>query len=120
MFTDYVPDEDLPFIYNLSEALVFPSLFEGFGFPPLEAMACGTPVVLSKASCLPEIAGDAALYFDPVSVDEMADAISSILESKTLREELKNKGEGRIKEFSWEDHARETLKIYHEILPSIP
>ena len=102
-------------LMNLAEVFVFPSLYEGFGFPPLEAMACGTPVITSNRASLPEVVGDAALLVNPESEKEIASAMHQLLTDKGLREQLVGKGYRRIKKFSWEETARRTLKVYTEI-----
>jgi glycosyltransferase involved in cell wall biosynthesis len=116
IITGFVPDEELAALYSAADLFVFPSLYEGFGIPPLEAMACGCPVVASNVSSIPEILGDAALFFDPLSVEDMAGAIHKALSSFNLRRELKAKGFERIKKFSYAKMARETLKTYQEVL----
>ena len=107
LFPSFVPDEDLPALYALASLLVFPSLYEGFGLPIAEAMACGTSIVTSNASSLPEVAGDAALYFDPRDVDAMADAMRRALTDDTLRAVLRAKGFAQAKKFSWDRAAGE-------------
>ena len=104
-----VPDRYLPDLYRGAACLAMPSLYEGFGLPALEAMACGTPVMISNSSSLPEVGGDAALYFDPESVDEMSQTMERILPDSTLRQELSRKGLEQAKRFSWEACARTTL-----------
>lgn len=111
----FVKDEDLPLWYNAASAFVFPSLYEGFGLPPLEALACGTPVISSDAASLPEILGNAVMYFDPENVEEMVKAIEQVLRDKELRKELIKKGFEQIKKFSFEKMARETLKVYNRV-----
>lgn len=98
--------------------LVYPSFYEGFGFPPLEGMACGVPVITSAVSSLPEIVGDAALLIDPYNVHQIAEAMARILEDSHLREQLIQRGFERVKAFSWEKMGAETLAIYQEILAS--
>ncbi|MFC1925769.1 glycosyltransferase family 4 protein [Chloroflexota bacterium] len=115
MWLKYVPEEDLPAIYNLASALAFPSLYEGFGFPLLESMACGCPVICSNTSSLPEIAGDAAVLIDPMSVEQLADGIISILSDDSLREDLTNKGLERASNFTWEKTAKETLNVFEAV-----
>lgn len=111
----FVKDEDLLILYSEARAYVFPSLMEGFGIPPLDAMACGLPVVSSKASCLPEIYGEAAYYFNPENIEKMAEAIIKVLIDEKLRKQLIKDGHERIKLYSWEKMAKETLKIYEEV-----
>lgn len=114
IFTGFVPNEFLPFLYNGASAFVYPSLYEGFGLPVLEAMACGIPVVTSNVSSLPEVAGDAAILINPYSVDELANGISRILSDEDLRNSCMTKGIERAKSFSWERCAIETLKVFDE------
>ena len=108
---DYVPDDDLPGLYSGARAFVFPSLYEGFGFPVLEAMACGTPVVCSNTSSLPEVAGEAALLMDPEDTAALAGAIGRLLEDTALRENLIARGLEQARKFSWERAAQETLAV---------
>lgn len=109
----FVDDSDLFSLYQKAEAFAFPSLLEGFGLPPLEAMAAGLPVVSSNATCLPEIYGNAAYYFNPLSVSDMAKSIEKVIFDKKLQEELKKKGAKQVKLYSWEKMVDETLRIYH-------
>ena len=115
VFTGYVAEEDLPALFSGARLFVFPSLYEGFGLPVLEAMACGTPVVCSNASSLPEVAGDAALLFDPLDVEGMAAAMERILSDKRLRAELIERGLKRARGFSWEKCARQTLAVLESV-----
>ena len=115
IFTDVVNDEDLPFLYNGAEIFIFPSLFEGFGLPVIEAMACGIPVVASNRASIPEIAADAAVLVDPLSVDEIVEAMYKVISSTKLKQRLIEKGLKQSKNFSWEKTAMETLKLYYEI-----
>lgn len=115
-FTGYVHDFDMPALYSMAEALLFPSLYEGFGLPPLEAMACGTPVVTSSTTSIPEVAGDAAMLVDPASAGELAGALAMVLDSDAVRRELVEKGFRRAAEFNWERTARETRKIYEQVV----
>jgi len=108
----FVNDADLPALYNLSRLFAFPSLYEGFGLPPLEAMACGTPVVCSKASSLPEVVGDAALTVDPLDVTELAEAMRRAIEDESLRSSLVQRGLVRAAQFTWSKAAEELLKVY--------
>jgi glycosyltransferase involved in cell wall biosynthesis len=115
-FTGYVDDADLPALYTAAELFVFPSLYEGFGLPPLEAMACGTPVVTSNVSSLPEVVGDAALTVDPYDVGGLALAIERVLTDEKLQMELRRRGIERAAQFTWERAARETLAMYEAVL----
>lgn len=115
IFADYIPEEDLPTVYHESLLYVFPSLYEGFGLPPLEAMSRDLPVASSNASCLPEILGDAAIYFDPNAMAEMAETIERAISDGELRQSLIQKGKEQIKKFSWEKMAAETLEAYIKI-----
>ncbi len=114
VLTGYVTDADLVDLYREAEAYVQPSLSEGFGLGSVEAMALGVPVVQSEASCLPEIAGEAALYFDPQNPRDIAEKLAKVLGNKTLRQGLVKKGLARAKDFSWEKMARETLGVYRK------
>ena len=111
-FVRSVSDEDLPAVYSGATLFVFPSLYEGFGLPVVEAMSCGCPVACSDTSSLPEIAGDAALLFDATSVESMVEAIKNVLQDEMLRRELAERGKRRAAQFSWERTAGETLAIY--------
>lgn len=110
----YVARRDLPFVYRMADVFVFPSLYEGFGFPPLEAMACGTPVVSSSRGALNETIGDCAYTVDPQSVEQVSEAVISMIEDRSLREKHVRMGLERSSMFSWEKSARETLSIYQE------
>jgi glycosyltransferase involved in cell wall biosynthesis len=107
-----VAEPDLPAIYSAASLFAFPSLFEGFGLPVLEAMACGTPVVCSSATSLPEVAGDAALLVDPLDVDAIASAMDRVLSDQSLASTLRSRGVDRAAEFTWARTARETLDAY--------
>ncbi len=111
-FIGFVTDEHLPALYSAASVFAFPSLYEGFGLPPLEAMACGVPVVVSNTSSLPEVVGDAAELVDPYDVDQLADAITRVLDSDTLRHRLINQGQMRAQGFSWRTAARQLLQYY--------
>lgn len=112
LFTGYVSDEDLALLYNAGMGLIYPSLYEGFGLPILEAMQCGTPVICSNTSSMPEVAGDAALLIDPLDTAGMADAIARLAQSATLRESLKRAGLKRAALFNWAETARKTVEVY--------
>jgi len=112
----YVPTADLPLLYNAATVAAMPSVYEGFGLPVLEAMACGTPVVSSDASCLPEIGGDAARYFDPYDVEAMAEALRAVWTDAELMAEMRTRGLVQAARFSWARAARETLAVYEMLL----
>jgi glycosyltransferase involved in cell wall biosynthesis len=111
----YVPEEDVPFLYNGAFLFLFPSLYEGFGLPVLEAMACGVPVVTSNVSSLPEVAGEAAILVNPEKVEEIVEAMKGIVENKNLRFELKEKSIKQSQKFTLEKMAAETLAVYEEV-----
>jgi glycosyltransferase involved in cell wall biosynthesis len=114
-FVEYVPEEDLPLFYNSADLLAFPSIYEGFGLPPLEAMACGLPVITSNASSLPEVVGDACIMKDPNDVDGFANAMYEVLTNDGLKKDLIKRGLKRAKLFSWGKTAEKTLKVYEEV-----
>lgn len=116
VFTDFLSDNELDALYQGAHGLVFPSLYEGFGLPVLEAMSHGTPVITSNVSALPEVAGDAALLVDPTSVDEISRSMISLLENSSLRAELSKKGLARCEEFSWNKTAEKTLNVYRSLV----
>ena len=113
IYTGFISDEEMVALYKSCKTYVVPSFEEGFGIPLLEAMACGSPVASSNRASLPEVGGDAAIYFDPFSVDDMALKISTILNSQVIQKELIEKGRIRVGKFSWERMVRETLDIYN-------
>lgn len=110
-FLGFVPQEDLPALYNLALALVYPSLYEGFGLPPLEAMACGTPVLTSSVSSLPEVVGEAAVLVDPADVSSIREGLRRLLEDGELRTRLREQGLARAREFTWEKAAGRLREI---------
>ncbi len=112
LLTGYVPDTDLPALYSGAICFVYPSYFEGFGLPPLEAMKCGTPVIAGNRTSLPEVIGDAGLLVDPFDIDALAFAIERLLDSAKLRSYYCDKGLERSELFSWSDTARRTLEVY--------
>ncbi|CAN5270064.1 glycosyltransferase family 1 protein [soil metagenome] len=114
-FLGYVSDRDLAALYGGAAAFVFPSLYEGFGIPPLEAMACGCPVVCSRAASLPEVCGDAAEYVDPLDVGSIAAGISRVLNDASLRSSLREKGRERVRAFSYDKAAAEIVQILDEV-----
>ncbi len=114
LFLGDVPDDDLPALYNGAAVFVFPSLYEGFGLPVLEAMACGTPVVCSNTSSLPELVGDAAITLHPQDRGAWVTALEEVLRRGDLRDEMRSKGLQRAKMFSWEETARQTWEVYRD------
>ncbi len=108
----YVPEAELPFLYRAAAVFIYPSLYEGFGLPPLEAMACGTPTIVSNSTSLPEVVGDAALLADPEDPGQLADAMARVLQDSALSAELSRKGVERSGNFTWEEAARGTLRVY--------
>ncbi|MFH1426810.1 MAG: glycosyltransferase family 1 protein [Candidatus Kerfeldbacteria bacterium] len=115
LFTEFVPDKELPALYRNALAYIFPSRYEGFGLPPLEAMSYGAPVLAAKSSCLHEILGDAALYFHPEDVSGIINAIKTVSDNPSTRQELINKGFLQVKKYSWSDMARQTLNLYEQL-----
>jgi len=115
-FLDYVPYDELPKIISSAISLVFPSLWEGFGLPVLEAMACGTPVITSNLASMPEVAGDAAILIDPYNVSQMADAMKMVAEDFQLRSKLRQLGLARAKQFSWEKTGKATAMVLERYL----
>jgi len=114
-FLGYVPAAELPLCYNAADVFVYPSLYEGFGLPPLEALACGTPVVASNAASLPEALGNAALLVDPRNPAALAEALEAALTDTALRERLRAAGFAQARRFSWRRTAEETLAVYHRV-----
>ena len=112
VLTGYVPEPDLPALYSGALCFVYPSYFEGFGLPPLEAMKCGAPVIVGNKTSLPEVVGDAGVQVDPFDVDEMASAIQRVITDSSLRAQLRVKGLERAKLFDWQETARQTLSVY--------
>ncbi|NIO20498.1 MAG: glycosyltransferase [Candidatus Aenigmarchaeota archaeon] len=112
----YVPQELLPDLYRGASLFVYPSLYEGFGLPVLEAMACGVPVVASKTTSLPEVVGDAGILVDPRDVNELREGMVNLLDDERLRDELSQKGLERAKLFTWEKCAQQTIAVYEKIL----
>lgn len=116
LITDFVSDKELDKLYKNASLYVCPSLHEGFGLPSLEAMARGIPVVSSNATCLPEILGEAVIYFNPLDVDDMTEKIKKTLLNDRVKKELIRKGFEQVKKYSWQKMAKQTLKVYQEIL----
>ncbi len=115
IFFGYVPNEDLVKFYNIADLFVYPSLYEGFGLPPLEAMACGCPIITSNTYSLPEVVGDAGFMVDPYDFDDLANKIYQILTNECLKEELSSKSLNRAKMFSWNKTASQTWDVYEEV-----
>lgn len=115
LFTDYVPESDLPALYTGATCFVYPSIFEGFGIPPLEAMRCGTPTITGDRTCFPEIIGDGGLMVDPFDERAILDAILKIFSDSNLRAELRERGIKRASFFDWKETARQTLKVYEKV-----
>jgi glycosyltransferase involved in cell wall biosynthesis len=111
-----VPDADLPALYGTADLFVFPSLYEGFGLPPLEAMACGTPVIVSNTSSLPEVVGEAGITVDPLDTGSLASAIEGVLTDPDLGRQLRTEGPARAACFTWQASARATRRVYEEVL----
>jgi len=114
-FLDYVAEADKTALYSLAELFVFPSFYEGFGFPPLEAAACGTPVITSNVAALPEIAGGFALLIDPHNVAGLSEAINEVLNDKNLQQNMRERGLNHAQKFSWEKCAREVVKVFENL-----
>jgi glycosyltransferase involved in cell wall biosynthesis len=115
-FTGYIPADDLPCVYNLARLFVYPTQYEGFGFPALEAMACGVPLITSAVSSLPEIVGDAGLLVMPGAEDALTQAMGSVLRSADLQAEMSHKGPIQAAQFTWERTAQSTLQVYRHVL----
>jgi glycosyltransferase involved in cell wall biosynthesis len=111
----FIADEDLPALYNLAELFVFPSLYEGFGLPPLEAMACGTPVITSDRPSLPEVVGEAGLMVEATDSQELAEAMERALMDENLCREMREKGLAQAAKFTWEAAARKLLDVYSRL-----
>jgi glycosyltransferase involved in cell wall biosynthesis len=121
VLTGYVPEADLPALYSSALCFVYPSYFEGFGLPPLEAMKCGAPVIVGNRTSLPEVVGDAGLTVDPFDVDAIAGAIMILISDSSLRKKLSRMGQERASAFTWRETARQTLRVYQEVArPSTP
>jgi len=116
VLTGFIEEEELPIAYAGAMCYVIPSLNEGFGLPPLEAIACGTPVIASRESCIPEVLGDAAVYFDPYNVNDISRTIKEIASNSKLREELAEKGLVQAKKYNWSDTAQKTFEVYNKCL----
>ena len=115
-FAGYVTDAELPALYAAAAVFAYPSLYEGFGIPPLEAMACGTPVVASTAGALPEVLGDAALLIDPNNQRALGEALEAVLSKPEVRDRLQSAGRRRARLYTWNSCARKTAEVYREVL----
>jgi glycosyltransferase involved in cell wall biosynthesis len=115
IFTGFIDEEDKLYLYNLAELFIYPSFFEGFGFPPLEAMACGLPSIVSNKSSLPEVVDDGAIMIDPHNIDEISWVIKEVLENQELRKYLKKQAIKRTKQFNWDKTAKEFLKLFKDL-----
>lgn len=118
IFTGYVDDEDIPTLYNVAAVFTFPSQYEGFGLPPLEAMASGTPVISSNTSSMPEVVGDAGILLPPKNEAKWAEAMTQVISDKKLQQSMRAKGLEQAKKFSWEKCARETIAVYEKVATS--
>jgi glycosyltransferase involved in cell wall biosynthesis len=118
LFTGFVPDPDLVLLYNRALALVHPSLMEGFGLPPVEALACGTPVASSTAGSLPEVLGTAALYFDPLDVEAIRRVLESLVQDPKLRAEMSVRARERAAHLSPAETGRALLEVFEELMPA--
>ena len=115
LFPGFIDDANLAALYSSADIMAFPSLYEGFGLPVLEAMACGVPVFASSVSSLPEVTGDAALLVDPSNVEDMADAMLKLTENVDLRQSIREKGLERAEQFSWQASAEALLGVYKDL-----
>ncbi len=115
IFTDYVPESDLPALYSGALSFVYPSYFEGFGLPPLEAMQCGTPVIAGDRTSLPEVVGDAGLLVNPFDVEAIREALARIIDDAELRAGLRAQGLKRAALFDWRETARKTFEVYQRV-----
>ena len=118
IFCGYVEDDMLPVLYSGCDAFIYPSLYEGFGLPPLEAMSCKAPVITSNISSIPEVTDDAAILINPAKDDELESSIVTLLNSDSLKLQYSEKGYKRSLEFSWENTAKKTLEAYAKIVSS--
>lgn len=115
-FIGYVPDEDMPALYSAADLFVFPSLYEGFGIPVIEAQACGTPVLTSNGSALPEVGGDEAVYVDPYDIEDISNGILQVLQNPALMEQLRQNGLSNARRFSWRTSAEQLDKVIEKAM----
>jgi glycosyltransferase involved in cell wall biosynthesis len=116
IFTGYIEDQEAPILYSAATIYAFPSLYEGFGLPPLEAMSCGTPIVASNTSSIPEVVGDAGVLLSPIDKIGWSKALQKVLSSTAEQKKMSNQSLERAKNFSWRKTAEKTISIYEEIL----
>lgn len=116
IYLGYLSDRELAYLYNVASVFIYPSIYEGFGLPPIEAMACGAPVIVSRTSSMPEICGDAAYYVDPNKIMDIAEGIYTVATSESLRKDLRKKGLKKSRSFNWDKSAREHLLVFHEVM----
>lgn len=114
-FAGYVSEQSLAWLYKAARCFLYPTLYEGFGLPPLEAMACGTPVITSDRTCVPEVARGAAILVDPTSEESIGDALVRLLHDESLRRELIGRGKAQVRKFGWQETVRKTLAVYEEL-----
>ncbi|WP_138205914.1 glycosyltransferase family 4 protein [Haloimpatiens lingqiaonensis] len=115
IFTGFIEDRFLPVFYNACDVFVYPSLYEGFGLPPLEAMSCGAPVITSNTTSIPEVVGESAILINPLNLEEISTALCHVLNNESVKKELRNKGLARAKNFSWRKTAQLTIEAYNKI-----
>jgi glycosyltransferase involved in cell wall biosynthesis len=118
VYLGYLSEQELAWLYNLASVFIYPSFYEGFGLPPLEAMSCGTPVIVSRVSAIPEICGEAAYYVDPMEMNSISEGIYTVATNDQLRNDLSKKGIKQAEQYSWDKSAQEHLKVFKEVLPT--
>jgi glycosyltransferase involved in cell wall biosynthesis len=118
-YLGYVSDEQLPHIYNLATLFVYPSYYEGFGIPPIEAFACGTPTIVSNITSLPEVCGDCAIYIDPYNQQQLTNELNSILNNKTLQQKLIQKALVKVQQYSWDLSAKKHQELFEKLLQQL-
>jgi len=116
IYLGYLPDRELAYLYNVASAFIYPSIYEGFGLPPIEAMACGSPVIVSRTSSLPEICGDAAYYVDPKKITDIAEGIYTVSTNERLRRDLRKKGLKKAQSFNWEQSAKDHFMVFNGVM----